>query len=234
MISIRPKKLRIAVRVSSINPRSLHMLIEPYSWSVEELLREAGNRMLRDAVRLGDAFSHLASSIGLFNVYVKEVWDTSIEKIRYVADEYLKLPDAFMSPDTTLSLGFGDCEDKSILVESAIIRLIHIYNEPAKSYAVIGYANTASGGGHAWIIYSHPRLLRSTWMMIETTLRKPLPLDKWIIQDFDKFIPVYFFDDKHTYRIDRDHHVLGLTKEYVEKYWRKIHEIIEYMECKSR
>jgi len=231
---VKPKPLvPVPSRVYSIDPRRLHEMVAPYSESVSELLREAYNRMIDDRFRLGIVFDELAETIGVYNIYVKEIWNTSIERIRYVRDDVFKYPDVFMHPDLTWRLGKGDCEDKTLLVISALARLKR-GNNTSEAYACLGYvkipSGQAPGGGHAWIIYSHPRLADGTWLLIETTLDKPLPLHKWIIHDYSLFIPVYFFDDKHTYRIDSDYDILGLTREYVEKHRKEIDMVIEYLE----
>jgi len=64
----------------------------------------------------------------------------------------------------------------------------------------------------------------------ETTADSEIPQYLWYVWNPDVLIPVYFFTDRETYRIDKDYSKLGLTQDYVSKYKYWIDLMVRYVE----
>jgi len=183
-------------------------------------------------------FSSLMNTIGLYNMYVKEVWNVVNVEVKYRYDDpVFQTPDFWLLPNETWKQKMGDCEDTTFLLISAIYAVKNGWvNDPvaaeAVEYGCIGFYRDYQGNayGHAFVIRKSSKLASGRWLWVETTLEDAVPQSIWYLWNPDQLIPVYFFTDREAYRIDKDYAKLGLTQDYVNKYRDLIDAMINYVE----
>jgi hypothetical protein len=209
--------------------------IQPEMYAVDELLSMGLNKAM--SLLQKPEMIKLMNRIGFFNMVVKEVWNVANVTIKYRRDTYtMKRADFWLLPNETWEMGVGDCEDTTFLVASAIDRLSSGWSrvdetaKESKYYAMLGYY--LEGGnyyGHAWVVY-HSTKIWKDWLWIETTLESEVSQSIWYPVSWNVLVPVYWFNKKEAYRIDKDYDMLGLKQEFVERHWRYIEAMISYVE----
>jgi len=186
-------------------------------------------------------------NVGFGNALVKLAWNVVNTEIRYRYDwDLFNQADFWMFPSETWAMRFGDCEDTTMLLASAVLRLFEVVNDFQLSwvrrwftrdapvcYACIGFFRGLDAPyGHAWVMFKNPKhQFSKDWLVLETTLENEVPLYLWILWSKDAYVPVYLFNDYDMLRIDRDYGKLGLEKDYVERYKTLIDAMINYVEA---
>jgi len=213
--------------------------ITPNSLSSTEVVNKAWYKLVDLYKKDASTYLSLLKVIGLYNMYVKELWNVVNVEIKYRYDDpVFQTPDFWLLPNETWKQRFGDCEDTTFLLLSAIYAVKRGWesvDEDAKNseeYGCLGFYRDVSGGmyGHGFIIRKSPRVARGRYLWVETTLESEIPQHIWYAWNPDVLIPVYFFTDRETYRIDKDYSKLGLTQDYVSKYKNWIDLMIQYVE----
>ncbi|RLG75144.1 MAG: hypothetical protein DRO12_05890 [Thermoprotei archaeon] len=217
--------------------------VQPYSYGPEEAVKQAWENLMGYYKADPEGFVRLMNLIGLFNMYVKELWNLVNTEIKYRHDDpVFQTPDFWLLPNETWKQKEGDCEDTTFMLLSAIYRVKRGWEandevaRRAVAYGCIGYYVDYSGApyGHGFIIYSTDRILNGRELWIETTLESEVSQSIWYLADFNRLVPVYFFTDRECFRIDKDYERLGLTEDYVDKHRDLIDAMIEYVETGRR
>jgi len=181
-----------------------------------------------------DTFRKLLGLIELVNVYVKCIWNVVNTMIGYRYDDPIfNTPDYWLLPNEVWKMKYGDCEDTSFILTSAIRSVLINWDvRSAKVFATIGFYKDYDGSiyGHAFVLYSHPKVASGRWLWLESTLDSDVPLAVWYVWNPDMLIPVYFFNDSESYRVDKDYSKLGLAQDYVIKYKDLIDSMVGYVE----
>jgi len=134
------------------------------------------------------------------------------------------------------------------LLASAVLRLFEIVSDFQYSWwqrwfrdapncqIWIGYVwQDGQYWGHAWVSYKNPKYEFSRdWLVLESTLETEVPMWMWIKWNKDVYLPVYMFNQYDSWRIDRDHDKIGLTKDYVDGRRQLIDAMINYVETGVR
>ena len=216
----------------------LNSFIQLDSHAVYEVIAKAWTRLMELWRSDSESFTALADIIGIDNMMVKEIWNVVNVEIKYRYDDpVFQTPDFWMLADEVWTQRHGDCEDSSYLLASAVERWIRSpvvprFSKETKVYACIGFYVDVKGKyyGHGFVIYRNPRVYDG-WLWLESTFESTVPQYIWYVADFDHLVPVYFFNSKESYRIDKDYEVLGLTEDYVKKHEQYIKAMIDYVEA---
>lgn len=207
--------------------------VRPESLGAEAVVGEAWVEVSNAFLRGKGGFAGLVNAAGLPALLVHGVWDVVVKAVGYREDDPIfHVPDFWQLPNETWAMRKGDCEDSTFLLTSAAARVVRAFGE-GRVYACVGYyidPSTGEAYGHAFPIYSTPRVAGGEWLWLESTLDTPLPLSTWALADFSVVVPVYFFNDREAHRIDRDYRLLGLTREYVLRRKELVEEMIQYVE----
>jgi len=190
--------------------------------------------------------------VGQKGSYTKEILNgvskVPVKSIEYVGEERtydITVADTHNFVLAESGLIIHNCEDSSILLASAILRLFEVVSDFQYSWwyrwfvrdapncqVWLGFYNMLGTlFGHAWVAYRNPKYSFSKdWLTLETTLETEVPMNLWIKWTKDTYIPVYMFNQYDSWRIDRDYAKLGLGKDYVEKYKPYVDAMINYVE----
>jgi len=214
----------------------------PKCYGAECVVWEGWDRLSELYRRDPDTFVKLMNAIGLYNMYVKELWNVVNTKIKYRSDDpVFQTPDFWFTANETWKQGHGDCEDVTFLLLSAALKVKYGWRDDpvareAVEYGCVGYYVDYRGipYGHAFIVRRSGRIAGGAWLWVESTLEGEVPQAIWYLADFDRLVPVYFFTDREAYRIDKDYQRLGLTKDYVEERRELIDAMIDYVEFGKR
>ena len=235
VVTRRKRVLHVNGREVNLGTMYLDDFICPKCLAAFEVEGKAWERVIQFYRDDYKAFSQLFEKEGIDNLLIKEVWNVVNTAIKYRYDtDLMRVADFWLLPNETWSMGVGDCEDTTFLLASVIEHIVKNPFEPsfkAEYYAVIGFYRDLNNNfyGHGYVIYRSKRIYDG-WLWIETTFEDPMPQGVWLIWDPERLIPVYFFNKLNTYRIDRDYQVLGLSKDYVDRFRRYIDIMIDYVE----
>lgn len=214
--------------------------IKPECYAVSN---DAINKIIAKVTQLSkdspSEFSNALQNIGYGNLLVKTAWSIVNTQIRYRYDSDLfNVVDFWMLPFECWKIGFGDCEDTAILLTSIVERLFSIVGEfqretvKPECYIVIGYVSQAGNWyGHGYVLYrdtAYP--LTAEWQVFETTMESEVSWNFFLRWYPDFYLPVYWFNSRQAWRIDRDYMQLNLSKDYVDRYSSLINSMIAYVE----
>lgn len=239
-VAKRKRVVRLPNREIDFGDFWIQDFIQPASYASDRAISEAWSTLMGLYRKDPTLFIRLLTAEELFNMYVKEMWSTVNVRIQYRYDDpVFQTPDFWLFPGECWKMQAGDCEDTSYMLLSAIYLVKRGWEagndrtaRGAKAYGCIGfYMDRGTPYGHAFIIYSTPRILDGRWLWIETTMEDPMPQGTWLVADLNQLIPVYFFTDRECYRIDRDCRLLGLDEGYVSQYKSLINMMIDYVEA---
>ena len=215
----------------------------PKSYGAECVVWEGWRRLSELYERDPETFVKLVNAIGLYNMYVKEIWNIVNTKIKYREDNpVFQTPDFWLLPSESWKQQQADCEDSTFLLLSAAYNVKRGWEandevaREAVEYGCIGYYIDYQGNayGHAFIVRRSSRIAGGKFLWVETTLDNEVPQSIWYLADFSKLIPVYFFTNSECFRIDKDYEKLGLTEDYVEEHRDLIDMMIDYVETGKR
>jgi len=215
----------------------------PKSYGAECIVWEAWDKLMEFYKQDPDTFVALMNAIGMYNMYVKEIWNIINTKIKYRNDDpVFNVADFWQLPNETWKQLKGDCEDTTFLLLSAIYNVKRGWEDAddiareAIEYGCIGYYIDQSGNayGHAFAIRRTSKIAQGRWLWVETTLDEEVPQSIWYLADFEHLVPVYFFTNCECFRIDKDYGLLGLTEDYVEQHRDLIDAMIDYVEFGKR
>lgn len=240
-VARRKRVVRVGNREVSLGDFYLTDFVTPGSVASSDVANTAWQRVSMLYQRDPQGFVSLLSAIGLYNIYVKEIWNVVNVSVGYrYDDQNLQTPDFWLLPNESWFLKQGDCEDTTFLLLSAIYRVKTSWrgdpvSDQSVEYGVIGFYRDYSGSyyGHAYVIRRSPRI-SSEWLWVETTFDSEVPQSLWYIWNPNVLIPVYFFTNTDCYRIDRDYRMLGLTQDYVKLHEQYIKMMIDYVEVGKR
>jgi hypothetical protein len=189
-------------------------------------------------------------TVGFGNALVKLAWNLVNTEVRYRYDEDLfNQADFWMMPSECYTMGFGDCEDTSFLLASAVLRLFEIVGDFQYSWWSRWFSKDAPNcqvwlgfvyqdgqyWGHAWVCFKNPKYQFSKdWLVLESTYESEVPMWMWIVWNKDQYVPVYMFNQFDSWRIDRDYDKIGLSKDYIEGRKQLIDSMISYVETGVR
>ncbi|RLE36890.1 hypothetical protein DRJ17_07700 [Candidatus Woesearchaeota archaeon] len=204
--------------------------IIPNSLASHEIFAYAWGRLSKFFAENPDYARKIEKIIGLDNMVVKELWNVVNVKVKYRGDDpVFNVPEFWELPNEAWSLG-ADCEGTSFLLESAILG----FKRDAEAYACLGfYVDPYSRQvyGHGWVIYRPEPRFYDGWLWLESTLESAVSQSVWYVWNPTYLVPVYFFNSKEAYRIDKDYEILGLDEKYVEAYKDLIKIMIDYVEA---
>jgi len=236
-IAKRKRVVKLSDREIDFGDFYLTDFITPNSLASKDVTDRAWQRLMDYYRSNPQDFIRLYQTVGLYNMYVKEVWNVvNVEvKCRY-DDLVFQTPDFWLLPNETWKQRMGDCEDTTFLLISAIYtvkRRWEVGNNLAKTsveYGCIGFYRDVGGNmyGHAFVIRKTPTI--NHWLWVETTLENEVQQAIWYGWNPDQLIPVYFFTDRDVFRIDKNYAMLSLTQDYVNKYKDWINLMIQYVE----
>ena len=239
-IARRKRVIKLPDREIDLGDFYLTDFVQPSSYAAEQVMWEGWDRLTEFHKEDPEAFAELVNRIGLYNMYVKEIWNVVNIKIKYRYDDpVFQTPDFWLTNNEVYKQGRGDCEDTCFLTLSAVLRVKRLWEafddvaKGAVTYGCIGYyidPVTRDAYGHGFVIHSTDRIAGGRWLWVETTFEDAVPQSIWYLADFDVLLPVYFFTDRECYRIDRDYGKLGLSEDYVERYKDLIDAMIQYVE----
>ena len=146
--------------------------IQPNSYGAESVTWEAWKRLINLYNNDIQQFIKLANIIGLYNMYIKELWNVVNVKIKYRYDDPIfQTSDFWLLPNETWYQKHGDCEDTTFLLLSAIYKVKEgwkddIIAKEAIEYGCIGYYIDYKGTpyGHAFIIRRTDRIANGKWL----------------------------------------------------------------------
>lgn len=195
----------------------------------EELEDNAFNRAIEYAKKGLLRAGHVNSG-----VIVHAVWDEVVEAIRYRYD-YKVFPtgEFWQFPEETWARRLGDCEDTTYLLVSALRSLRKKMGLPFREiYACLGFYIDKSGNvfGHAFPIIDGEWIADETVLILESTLEKAFEPDKWIKADWERFFPVYIFNDATVYRVKDEYFIFGIPADLVRKRMHLIEIMEQYVE----
>ncbi|MEM4060317.1 MAG: hypothetical protein QXK11_07380 [Pyrobaculum sp.] len=233
----RKRVVRLQSGEVSLGDFYLNDWVTTDSYAADSVVSMAWERLRSFFLSNPTSFASLVYSIGLYNMYVKEVWNVVNVSIGYRHDDpVFQTPDFWLLPNETWALRYGDCEDTTFLLLSSTLNLKRSWADTVSresvEYGVIGFYRDYSGTyyGHAFIIRSSSRIAGGRWLWVETTLDYAVPQQIWYAWNPNILVPVYWFDGSKTYRVDKDYSVLGLTSDYVKTHESYIRAMIEYVE----
>jgi len=242
-------------RVVVVNGRELDLgtyrlsdWLQPNCYAVSKLLMD---KIMDKWINLGNQQVDIIKNVGFGNALVKLAWNIVNTEIRYRTDEDLfNQADFWLFPGEVWGgLKAGDCEDSSMLLASAVLRLFEIvgdfqyswwyrwFNRDAPNCQVwLGFVyQDGQYWGHAWVSFRNPKYQFSKdWLILESTYESEVPMNLWIVWTKDIYIPVYMFNQYDSWRIDKDYAQLGLTQDYVNKYKSLIDAMVNYVEAGVR
>jgi len=231
-VTKRKRVVRLPNKEIDFGAWKLTDFIMPDSYASQSIFAEAWGRLSQFFAENPDYASKLERMIGLHNMVVKELWNVVNIEVKYRYDDpVFQTPDFWMLPNETWTQKKGDCEDTTFLLTSAVEGFLNTVKVDNKIFACMGfYIDPYSGQafGHAFPIYKAE--FYDGWLWLETTPETPVPQSVWYVWNPDYLVPVYFFNSKESYRIDRDFQRLGLTGDYVKKYNYLIRAMIDYVE----
>jgi len=236
-IAKRKRIVRLPDREIDFGDFYLTDFIQPDSYASEQIALEGWDRLIDFYRKSPTDFVTLINYQGLFNMYVKSMWNLVNVKIKYRYDDpVFQTPDFWLVANECWKQQMGDCEDTTFTLLSPIYREKRLWEgsdpiaKDAIAYGCIGfYISQGQPYGHGFIIYKSPKII-DRWLWIETTLEEEVNMGIWFIANFNQLIPVYFFTDKECYRIDKDYKLLGLDQGYVSMYKSLIDMMINYVE----
>jgi len=234
----RKRVVKLASGEVSLGDFYLTDWVTPNSYACDSVASTAWERLGSLYRSDPSTFTSIMNSVGLYNMYVKELWNVVNVQVGYRYDDpVFQTPDFWLLPNETWTLKFGDCEDTTFLLLSSIVRVRSSWNDPTAresvEYGVIGFYRDFRGDyyGHAFIIRRSGRIAGGRWLWVETTLDSEVPQHMWYLWNPNTLIPVYWFDDVKVYRLDRDYGMLGLTEEYVKSHESYVKAMIDYVEA---
>ncbi|MEM3964870.1 MAG: hypothetical protein QW584_04010 [Thermofilaceae archaeon] len=237
IICKRKRVVRLSSGEVSLGDFYITDWVVPSSYAADMVAQMAWDRLGNLYRSNPQSFTSLMNSLGLYNMYVKEMWNVVNVQVGYRPDDpVFQTPDFWLLPNETWALKFGDCEDTTFLLLSSIARVRRSWNDPvvrdSVEYGVIGFYSDVAGNyyGHAYIIRKSSKVAGGRWLWVETTLDSEVPQSLWHLWNPNTLIPVYWFDDANVYRVDRDYRMLELTEDYVRLHEPWIRAMIDYVE----
>jgi len=228
-ITKRKRVIKLKDREIDFGEWKLTDFIMPDSYASQAVFAEAWGRLSQFFSENPDYARKIEKMIGLDNMVVKELWNVVNVKVKYRGDDpVFNVPEFWELPNEALSLG-ADCEGTAFLLESAILG----FKRDAEAYAVLGfYVDPYSRQvyGHGWVIYRPEPRFYDGFLWLESTLESAVPQNIWYVWDPDYLVPVYWFNHREAYRVDRDFEMLRLTGDYVKKHNHLIRAMIDYVE----
>jgi len=171
--------------------------------------------------------------IGLDNMVVKEMWNVVNLQIKYRHDDpVFQTPDFWLLPNETWTQKHGDCEDTTFLLVSVVEGFLKSIKSSNKIYACLGFyidPYTGQVYGHGFPLYKAE--FYNGWLWLESTLETAVSQSVWFSWSPQSLVPVYFFNSRESYRVDRDYSKLGLSREYVDSHRDLINAMIDYVEA---
>lgn len=194
---------RIIYNSTIANTRSISNSNVKYEIDIRELLLAEHNTVVKSAIQeIKDKLSHKVyekfneRKEGSFDFKVriiKEFVEQSIEYKQRVKKKF----DAWLFPDETLTLGFGDCEDRAILMASLVLA---VGVSPYNIRVSLGYVeNEGKNEAHAWMMYKNEK---GRWEIIEPndyiTKKGAAQLD--FLDEFN-YKPSFVFNRDHLWGV---------------------------------
>ena len=235
----RKRVIKLSDREIDLGDHYLTDFVRYNCCATDQIMWEAWRKLSSIYSQNPNIFVSLMNKIGLYNMYVKEIWNVINVKVRYRFDDpVFQVPDFWMFPNETWGQLMGDCEDTTFLLLSAVLRVKYGWEsgddvaKEAVEYGCLGFYidHQNNAYGHAFMIRKTSKIANGRWLWVETTLENEVPQSVWYLVDFNQLVPVYFFTDKESYRIDKDYAKLGLTKDYVNQHQDLINQMIDYVE----
>lgn len=202
-----------------------------YDIDIREFLTSQSNALMHralneiaDGIVPENRYKLFIREKGAFDYRAQKVLEYVTTKIKYKKRKSRNF-DAWLFPDETISLGYGDCEDRSFLLASLLIA------SGISNYFIrvaLGYVfdhQTKKKNEHVWVMYRNEHGL---WMILDPLSSTRLPSKK-VSKNYLKsecnryeYIPEFVFNDAHLWEIQARDGDKSTFSTYVhERYSRK-------------